>query len=73
MWWWVEEHLGRGVTRAWSINKSEERISSWSVVGMRSERKRNIWAADHMVLTGYWEDFGFFMAGNEIPLRDFKQ
>ena len=32
-----------------------------------------IWWADHVVLTGHHKDFGFFMAGDEIPLRGFKQ
>lgn len=32
-----------------------------------------IWWADHMVLTGHCEDFGFFMARDEIPRRGFKQ
>lgn len=57
VWWRVGEHLGRGVTRAWSINRSEERISSWSVVGWGQRGKRNIGGRSHgsyRPLGGLW-------------------
>lgn len=60
------EHSARGLASACLINRKQRRLEGSEQRGwwweMRSEEIGIRWA-DHMVLKGHHEDFGFFQGG----------